>query len=163
VVDADTGDVVLGSAHPQQVGAPLGDPSDTRFKHRVAGWSDAGQIDLDGRQAAYKRIASTTGNANHWYVVSIADAPTGPLTGGGAQPVAVASVALLLIAYLLPALRRGQTVLVNAANTDPLTGLYNRRRLVVDLDGQLARATIDDPLLLIMCDLNGFKTYNDTF
>jgi diguanylate cyclase (GGDEF)-like protein len=61
------------------------------------------------------------------------------------------------------ALQRGQLVLVSAANTDPLTGLLNRRRLVTDLKTSVRRATPDDPLLLILCDLNGFKLYNDTF
>jgi diguanylate cyclase (GGDEF)-like protein len=73
------------------------------------------------------------------------------------------TLALLLIGYAMVALRRGRFLLLAAAYTDPLTGLYNRRKLVADLDRELARASTDDPLLLIMCDLNGFKAYNDTF
>ena len=68
-----------------------------------------------------------------------------------------------VIDFLPIALRRGQSVLVSAANTDALTGLYNRRRLVADLDAELGRATEADPVLLMLCDLNGFKAYNDTF
>jgi two-component system cell cycle response regulator len=49
------------------------------------------------------------------------------------------------------------------AITDALTGLGNRRRLVADLDRHIADATPEKPLLLAMFDLNGFKTYNDTF
>lgn len=46
---------------------------------------------------------------------------------------------------------------------DPLTGLGNRRSLLADLEGRLADATADRTLLLTLFDLDGFKTYNDTF
>jgi diguanylate cyclase (GGDEF)-like protein len=49
------------------------------------------------------------------------------------------------------------------AVTDPLTGLGNRRRLGTDLGVALERATTDRPALLLLFDLDGFKTYNDTF
>src|SRR3954452_4350053 len=68
VVDADTGQVVIDSRRPQQLGAPLGDPTDTRFRNAVHGWADQGRIQLDGHQAAFQRIAVSPGNANHWYV-----------------------------------------------------------------------------------------------
>ncbi|MEA2396463.1 MAG: hypothetical protein QOK25_19 [Thermoleophilaceae bacterium] len=48
------------------------------------------------------------------------------------------------------------------AETDPLTGLSNRRRLLTDLE----QATSGDPdglEMLVLFDLNGFKTYNDTY
>jgi diguanylate cyclase (GGDEF)-like protein len=72
-------------------------------------------------------------------------------------------MALLLMCYGAVALRRGQRLLVDAANTDSLTGLHNRRRLVADLKAGVARAAEHNPLLLILCDLNGFKAYNDMF
>ena len=120
-------------------------------------------MQLDGRQAAYQRMTVGPGNANHWYVVTVSDTVTGPLTGVGVVPIVLVPAILLLIGYLLVLLRRGQQVLVSAANTDTLTGLSNRRRLVADLDRELGRTTGDDPLLLVLCDLNGFKSYNDTF
>ena len=49
------------------------------------------------------------------------------------------------------------------AMTDPLTGLGNRRRLMLDLEGTCARTTSLEPVALIIFDLNGFKHYNDTF
>ncbi len=163
VVDADTGHVVLNSVRPQQVGAPLGDPTDTRFRDAVGRWADTGRLNLDGHQAAYQRIKATPGNANNWYVVSVANSATGTLTGVGVLPFVIVLATLLLIGFLVIALRRGQKTLISAANTDALTGLYNRRRLVADLDAELARATDADPVLLMLCDLNGFKAYNDTF
>jgi diguanylate cyclase (GGDEF)-like protein len=163
VVDAQTGAVVINSARPQRMDAPLGDPDDVRFRALVHAWKGAGQLTLGGRQAAYQRIAATPGNANHWYVVSVANQPTTIVSGVGILPFIMVLAAFVLIGFAVFTLRRGQAVLVTAANTDPLTGLYNRRRLTADLDSQLARATADDPVLLILCDLNGFKAYNDAF
>jgi diguanylate cyclase (GGDEF)-like protein len=163
VVDSDTGQVVINSTRPQQIGAPLGEPGDARFRGVVHGWTDTGLLQIDGHQAAYQRIAATAGNANDWYVVSVATDPADPLTGVGFLPFVIVFITALLIVFLLLALRRGQKALVSAANTDVLTGLYNRRRLVADLDSELGRGTGAEPALLILCDLNGFKTYNDTF
>ncbi|HEU4349113.1 MAG TPA: GGDEF domain-containing protein, partial [Actinoplanes sp.] len=163
VVDADTGRVVLDSTRPQQVDAPLGDPTDTRFRGLVGRWSASGQVSIGGHQAAYQRITDAPGNANHWFVVSIANDTTDTLTGVGFLPVLIVVATLLLIGLLLIAMRRAQRALMHAAHTDILTGLGNRRQLVADLEAGLARATNDDPLLLILCDLNGFKQYNDTF
>jgi len=49
------------------------------------------------------------------------------------------------------------------ANTDALTALPNRRALMHDLETQLAAAREEQPLILGLFDLNGFKQYNDTF
>lgn len=46
---------------------------------------------------------------------------------------------------------------------DPLTGLGNRRSLLADLELRLLEATTGRPLQLLLFDLDGFKTYNDTF
>jgi len=49
------------------------------------------------------------------------------------------------------------------AMTDSLTGLGNRRRLMRELEEACEKATLDEPLAVIIFDLNGFKQYNDTF
>ncbi len=49
------------------------------------------------------------------------------------------------------------------AVTDPLTRLGNRRKLSEDLGDRLLTATFETPLLLMLFDLDGFKSYNDTF
>ncbi len=46
---------------------------------------------------------------------------------------------------------------------DPLTDLPNRRWLIDDLSAALKTARDDRPRTLAMFDLDGFKTYNDTF
>jgi two-component system, cell cycle response regulator len=48
------------------------------------------------------------------------------------------------------------------ATTDVLTGLGNRRQLIVDLDRRLHADPVL-PTLLMLFDLDGFKAYNDTF
>jgi two-component system cell cycle response regulator len=49
------------------------------------------------------------------------------------------------------------------AITDPLTGLANRRKLINDLSRQLEVSTPEEPWLLALYDLDGFKSYNDAF
>jgi two-component system, cell cycle response regulator len=46
------------------------------------------------------------------------------------------------------------------ADTDALTGLANRRKLLTDLDERLQ---VRAPTLLVLFDLDGFKAYNDAF
>src|SRR5262249_60734224 len=43
------------------------------------------------------------------------------------------------------------------------TGLANRRKLLVDLEAAVEAAHEGEPRMLVLFDLNGFKTYNDTF
>jgi diguanylate cyclase (GGDEF)-like protein len=51
----------------------------------------------------------------------------------------------------------------NEAETDPLTNLGNRRKLMADLRRELHVANAASPRILVMFDLDGFKRYNDTF
>src|SRR5262249_7998171 len=48
------------------------------------------------------------------------------------------------------------------ATTDALTGLANRRQLLLDLERRLGSHPVS-PTLLMLFDLDGFKGYNDTF
>jgi diguanylate cyclase (GGDEF)-like protein len=56
-------------------------------------------------------------------------------------------------------MRLVQEELAVAADTDVLTGLGNRRRLLADLE----RAVTDSDATLTLFDLDGFKAYNDAF
>ncbi|HEY2208362.1 MAG TPA: diguanylate cyclase [Gaiellaceae bacterium] len=49
------------------------------------------------------------------------------------------------------------------ALTDSLTGIANRRKLLLDLTDELERAHDGEPRMLALFDLNGFKSYNDSF
>jgi diguanylate cyclase (GGDEF)-like protein len=52
--------------------------------------------------------------------------------------------------------------LLEQVRTDPLTGLASRGALQVDLEGICAKATEKQPISILLFDLNGFKSYNDT-
>ena len=57
-----------------------------------------------------------------------------------------------------------QDQLKEVANTDPLTGLGNRRRLFEMLSSEMARSQrIDKPFSLAMIDIDHFKKVNDTY
>jgi diguanylate cyclase (GGDEF)-like protein len=49
------------------------------------------------------------------------------------------------------------------AITDALTGLGNRRKLSTDLAASLEGSSSQEASLLLLFDLDGFKSYNDTF
>jgi two-component system, cell cycle response regulator len=49
------------------------------------------------------------------------------------------------------------------AVTDALTGLGNRRLMNTELERALADGADSEPAVLVMFDLDGFKTYNDQF
>ncbi len=52
--------------------------------------------------------------------------------------------------------------LLEQVRTDQLTGLGNQGHMQVDLAARVAHAA-EEPLTLLLLDLNGFKRYNDTF
>jgi diguanylate cyclase (GGDEF)-like protein len=54
-------------------------------------------------------------------------------------------------------------ILHEQAYTDALTNLGNRRALAAELEARVGGALGSQPLLLVLFDLDGFKSYNDTF
>ena len=163
VVEASTGQVVLDSGRPQQVGAPLGIPNDHRFRSILQAGGSAGERVVADRRAAWKRLHRRQGNANDWYVVASAHVPVGPLYGVSRWSIAVVVVALVLLGVAAVSFLTQHRLLVATSLTDALTGIPNRRKLKLDLERGLKEARPDNPLLLMLFDLNGFKAYNDTF
>ena len=89
-----------------------------------------------------------------------------------AAPIATVIGLVLLAFFVMVLIRTGRReaiqdveiqVLDRAAAHDPLTGLANRRKLTIDLEDALASATDEQPTALLMFDLDGFKSYNDSF
>jgi two-component system cell cycle response regulator len=76
--------------------------------------------------------------------------------------LACASIATAVVRFALVFRQNLQLLAVSEieAATDPLTGLGNRRALLRELDRVIAA---EDPAVLAIFDLDGFKTYNDTF
>jgi diguanylate cyclase (GGDEF)-like protein len=174
VVDAATGAVIMDSRLPQAPGnirtgdevvpgAPLGRPSDQRFRSLQTEGAADGRLRVADQPASFRRLDRTTANANDWFVVALSPQPVGMLFGVGMWPLALAAIALLLLVAGAVASRYSRRDLVAAAMTDQLTGLGNRRKLSADLMTACRTATDRAPAALLMFDLNGFKDYNDAF
>jgi diguanylate cyclase (GGDEF)-like protein len=160
VVDGQTGRVVIDGSVPQRVGARLGTPGEGRFQALAAQAGHQGVTRIGGHTVAYRRIGVTTGNINDWLVTATAATPA---LGIGPVPAAMLALALVIVALASIALRAARRELELHANTDALTGLGNRRRLMVDLERAAKTASADDPVVVTLFDLNGFKNYNDMF
>ena len=87
----------------------------------------------------------------------------------GTTPVAIGMAAASMLAVgvrLFLTFRDNVSMLETTrreALTDALTGLGNRRSLAKDLERLMPRARAEEPLVLVLFDLDGFKHYNDCF
>ena len=126
--------------------------------------ADEGFLTSEGHRIAFQRLPSLGSNANDWIVVARSRVQTAGWLGSiSAWQVVI----FLAIAFLIPLLfvgwRRSQLELRDAADTDGLTGLGNRRRLAEALAQATRTASAEQPVLLTIFDLDGFKLYNDTY
>jgi diguanylate cyclase (GGDEF)-like protein len=83
-------------------------------------------------------------------------------TTGNLLTVALTAACVLAIIARLAVSVRENERLLEEVQTDYLTGLGNQPRFQRDLAGRCSRAS-EEPLSLLLLDLNGFKRYNDTF
>lgn len=60
-------------------------------------------------------------------------------------------------------LEEKQTELTRLANTDPMTGLLNRRRFLARADEAILETQAENSLWVIMMDIDHFKRVNDTY
>ncbi len=85
----------------------------------------------------------------------------------GGYPMSMVAAAVLIALGVADRLRGQRIALTEAerrAQTDPLTGVMNRRSLIERLDAACARArTRGLPISLLFIDLDHFKEINDTF
>jgi diguanylate cyclase (GGDEF)-like protein len=81
---------------------------------------------------------------------------------GGLSTVLWAATMTAVIVRLTMSDRENHRLL-EEVRTDSLTGLGNRGRMEVELAATCARASDEQPAMLYLFDLNGFKRYNDTF
>ena len=160
VLDAHTGSVVLDSNSPQDTGSALGVPGDARFREAAIA-TDDGVRTLDNLRVVHRRLGVAADSENDWIVV--ASAPrvrAASLLGVNSLPIALALLGVMLIGA---AMARRWVRTSKEAITDALTGLGNRRKLIADLEEQLPLASHERPLAVLLCDLDGFKLYNDAF
>jgi diguanylate cyclase (GGDEF)-like protein len=98
---------------------------------------------------------------NGYAVGTLCAMDTVPHTLDAEQREALTALARQLVAQL--ELRRLLAASRAEALADPLTGLGNRRRLMADFATAIETASATAPMHLLLFDLNGFKSYNDTF
>ncbi|MEA2389953.1 MAG: hypothetical protein QOK31_62 [Solirubrobacteraceae bacterium] len=106
-------------------------------------------------------------------VIGIAESKTakraaGQTDLGVAASLVIAALALIVTLWRLDKIRRSaarrrEQDLELQAHYDALTGLPNRRQLEHDLNVALARTAAGETCIFALCDLDGFKAYNDTF
>jgi diguanylate cyclase (GGDEF)-like protein len=132
----------------------------------VTGTRQAPMLYSDGLMLAADRMADTAD--------AIAAEQHDHATLAARETIAGGALAIILsLAIVAIVLQRAQRLVVRAgrrqarvlqelADHDPLTGLANRRRLADDLARLAPRACDDEPVQVMICDLDGFKTLNDT-
>src|SRR6188474_499980 len=103
--------------------------------------------------------------------IVLAAVVVGLLAIGNLTPIGAIAVGLGVASLLAVLARLATTFALNMrmlarreeeATTDPLTGLRNRRSLFADLEAELAEQAPRSTVLALF-DLDGFKTYNDSF
>jgi diguanylate cyclase (GGDEF)-like protein len=169
IVEANSGQVIADTRFAQAAGqeSTLGRPQDlrfTRFFSTLGRAFEGGTAEVSGRPSAFRSLSREPNNANQWVVVASAPATAASwIDELGPPELAMMVFAFLLIAFAAMSFRAAQVQLHSAAMSDPLTGLGNRRRLMADLEDLLRGATPTRPLLLALFDLDGFKSYNDSY
>ena len=110
-------------------------------------------------------LGLTIGGARQVVAVTATDRSADPdfLNAWSAAMLSVLAVALLTLIGSIVGLVVSNRRVVRELTTDPLTGLRNRRALIDELARVCQRASEEQPAFLWFFDLNGFKTYNDSF
>jgi diguanylate cyclase (GGDEF)-like protein len=80
----------------------------------------------------------------------------------GAVTTLLWSATMLAVVARLALSVRANKHLLEQVRTDPLTSLGSQVRLQMDLEARCQRAA-EEPVTVMLLDLNGFKHYNDTF
>ena len=74
--------------------------------------------------------------------------------------LAAALLTLVVVHLVVSRARAGAS---EAVVVDPLTGLGNRAKLMLDLREEIELSSLSTPRILLLLDLDGFKHYNDSF
>ena len=122
---------------------------------------------LAPRQPAGRLVPGRLGAArshDNWTAAVLVGAAESLLFYG--LPMSMVAAAILVALGVADRLREQRLALTDAerrAQTDPLTGVLNRRSLIERLDAACARAqTRGLPIALLFIDLDHFKSINDT-
>ena len=159
IVDARSGQVLVDSRTPTTTGRS----TDRSFVPLVQAGQERGFTTLGNRRVAFRRLPSTTGNANEWYV-----AVSAPAFGQGwTRGISVGSLALLAGALLTilvsgASWRSHLRAVRRAATHDALTGLPNRSLLAERIRAALRSGRRGAPAVTVLAvDLDRFKEVNN--
>jgi diguanylate cyclase (GGDEF)-like protein len=175
IVDRRTSRILVDTRYQQRAKAPLA-PTGTSHTH-PAGFVDlkgahvhvprgvtAGHFTEGNHRVAFRELQASDHNDNRWIMIARSTKPRPTWASSQSRwQLGILAAVLALFPLALLSWLRGQRNLTAAAETDPLTGLGNRRRLTSTLDNLVRGAKPERPLLLALFDLDGFKLYNDTF
>jgi diguanylate cyclase (GGDEF)-like protein len=124
---------------------------------------------IDGKDYLVDSMQVEISAGKHWTIVTYADQNDFLLAIRDNEQkklwLAIVAVALAIVlgGLLTKTVWRPVVVLEGQANTDPLTGVYNRRFLQVRAEELIATAVKHErPLSLAFLDLDRFKVVNDT-
>jgi diguanylate cyclase (GGDEF)-like protein len=126
-----------------------------RHGNRAAGWFLIAWCLLEGFTiaAALRFLATSTTDSDALYYYGL--------------PLSMVAASILVALGVADRLRAQRVALTDAerrAQTDPLTGVLNRRSLIERLEAACARAKARGlPIALLFIDLDHFKQINDTF
>jgi two-component system, cell cycle response regulator len=127
-----------------------------------AAWQPHGDP-MTVRLAGNRRMAVMSAAA----AAALAILVLGQLLSVSLAAVTLAAAALIaLIARAAVSFKESLQMFATArteAQTDSLTTLGNRRKLLADLSRELQMASVQSPRVLVLFDLDGFKRYNDTY
>lgn len=68
-----------------------------------------------------------------------------------------------VLIYNIEEFRRNEDVILRMANTDPLTGLYNRHYAEPEMKKQIENRVAGQSIAMVQIDLDNFKTINDSY
>ncbi|MBA3659743.1 MAG: diguanylate cyclase [Gemmatimonadales bacterium] len=138
--------------------------TDPLFHGVRADWESAGQL-VPTRSAIVIRFSLRMEPAGVFFLRTVDDDP--PLTEQDvqfAEQVIAAAVAALEKAYDMEQAVQGQEQMRHLAETDALTGCFNRRALMEKLEQEMDRAARYATMLTgMMVDIDNFKPINDTY
>ena len=175
IVDRGTGRILVHTRYRQRSNSPLApkaaphthptgvvEPKGPHV-HLTAG-ATKGYVTEGRHRLAFHAVPIAANSANRWVVVARSTTPRATWwSSQSSWQLVILGFVLAMFPLALLNWAREHRALREAAETDPLTGLGNRRSLTFALDKLGSGASADRPVLLALYDLDGFKLYNDTF
>jgi diguanylate cyclase (GGDEF)-like protein len=160
----ERGRITLRDTRPGDDGGPPAATRTLRLAAGALGGHPQPAID-DGHRAMVARLPMPVGGSHRSLAVVATYASTDPnlLNSWSEGLLTLVITAVLGLLASIGALAVSGRRAAHELSTDVLTGLRNRRALIAELPRVCQRASEEQPAYVWFFDLNGFKTYNDSF